>query len=47
VVRERLEQAQQHYKADYDRKHRLVEFTVRDSVWLRLLHRLIASLDIG
>jgi hypothetical protein len=42
-VRECLEQAQQHYKADYDRKHRLVEFTVGDSVWLRLLHRLIVS----
>jgi hypothetical protein len=41
-----LEQAQQHYKLHYDRKHRDVEFQVDDWVWLRLLHRSIASLSV-
>jgi hypothetical protein len=45
-VRERLEQAQQHHKAFYDRKHRQLDFVVSKWAWLRLLHCLIASLDI-
>jgi hypothetical protein len=45
-IRERLEQAQQRYKGFYDRKHREVEFSVGDWVWLRLIHRLLASLDV-
>jgi hypothetical protein len=45
-VRERLEQAQQHYKDFYDRKHRELEFQAGDWVWLRLIHRLAASMDI-
>jgi hypothetical protein len=43
---ERLEQAQQCYKGFYDRKHREVEFVVGDWVWLRLIHRSLASLDV-
>jgi hypothetical protein len=43
-VRDRLEQAQQHYKAVYDRSHRLVQFAPGQWVWLRLLHRPMASL---
>jgi hypothetical protein len=43
---ERLEQAQQCYKGFYDRKHREVEFAVGDWVWLRLIHRSLASLDV-
>jgi len=45
-VRDRLEQAQQHYKAVYDRRHRPVEFSPGQWVWLRLLHRLTASLSV-
>jgi hypothetical protein len=45
-VRDRLEQAQQHYKAVYDRTHRAVEFEPGQWVWLRLLHRPVASLQI-
>jgi hypothetical protein len=45
-ARERLEQAQQHYKDFYDRKHRELEFQAGDWVWLRLIHRLAASIDI-
>jgi hypothetical protein len=44
-VRDRLEQAQQQYKAAYDKHHRAVEFAVGSWVWLRLLHRPVASLD--
>jgi hypothetical protein len=43
---ERLEQSQQQYKRFYDTKHRDVEFVVGQWVWLRLLHRPIASLDV-
>lgn len=45
-VRDRLEQAQQHYKAIYDRRHRPVQFTVGQWVWLRLLHRPAVSLQV-
>jgi hypothetical protein len=45
-VRDRLEQAQQHYKAVYDRKHRPVEFSPGQWVWLRLLHRPAASMQV-
>jgi hypothetical protein len=45
-VRERLEQVQQHHKAFYDRHHRPLEFTVGQWVWLHLLHRPMASLDV-
>jgi hypothetical protein len=45
-IRERLEQSQQQYKSFYDAKHRDVEFVVGQWVWLRLLHRPIASLDV-
>jgi hypothetical protein len=43
-IKERLELAQQHYKAYYDRTHRDAEFQVGQWVWLRLLHRPVASL---
>jgi hypothetical protein len=43
-VCDRLEQAQQLYKEAYDKNHRDVTFAVEDWVWLRLLHRPIASL---
>jgi hypothetical protein len=45
-VRDRLEQAQQHYKGVYDRRHRLVKFEPGQWVWLRLLHRLVSSLQV-
>jgi hypothetical protein len=45
-VCDRLEQAQQHYKAAYDRKHQDMEFQEGRWVWLRLLHRLTTSMDI-
>jgi hypothetical protein len=45
-IRERLEQAQQCYKGFYDHKHCEVEFAVGDWVWLRLIHRPLASLDM-
>jgi hypothetical protein len=44
--RDWLEHAQQHYKAQYDTKHREVVFQEGDWVWLRLLHRPVASMDI-
>uniref|UniRef100_A0A0A9CM28 Integrase catalytic domain-containing protein n=1 Tax=Arundo donax TaxID=35708 RepID=A0A0A9CM28_ARUDO len=44
-IRDRLEQAQQYAKCQYDRKHREVTFSVGQWVWVRLLHRPIASLD--
>uniref|UniRef100_A0A0A9G4J8 Integrase catalytic domain-containing protein n=1 Tax=Arundo donax TaxID=35708 RepID=A0A0A9G4J8_ARUDO len=43
-IRERLEQAQQHYKSVYDRSHRELEFLLGQWVWLRLLHRAMASM---
>jgi hypothetical protein len=57
-VRDRLEQAQQHYKVVYDRRHRPVVFTPGHRhrpvvftpsqwVWLRLLHRPVASLNLS
>lgn len=45
-VRDRLEQAQQFAKAQYDKKHRELEFQVGDWGLLRLLHRPLASLDV-
>jgi hypothetical protein len=45
-VRDRLEQAQQHYKSIYDRKHMPVEFSPGQWVWLRLLHHPVASLQV-
>jgi hypothetical protein len=45
-VRERLEQAQQQYKHFYDRRYREISFDVGQWVWLRLLHRPLALLDI-
>jgi hypothetical protein len=45
-VMDSLEQAQQYRKLHYDRKHREVEFIVGPWVWLRLLHRPIASLQV-
>jgi hypothetical protein len=45
-IRERLEQAQQHYKMYYDRGHRELEFEEGQWVWLHLLHRQVASLDV-
>jgi hypothetical protein len=50
-IRERLEQAQTYYKLYYDKKHRVVEFQEGELqegkwVWLRLLHRPVASLHI-
>jgi hypothetical protein len=45
-IRDHLEQAQQHYKSYYDKKHRDLQFLVHDWVWLHLLNRPVASLDI-
>jgi hypothetical protein len=45
-VRERLEQAQNHYKLQYDRNHWELEFNPGDWDWLRLLHRPVASLIV-
>jgi hypothetical protein len=45
-VRERLEQAQNHYKLQYVRNHRELEFHPGDWVWLRLLHCPVASLRV-
>ncbi|BAF14549.1 Os04g0389000, partial [Oryza sativa Japonica Group] len=45
-IRDRLEQAQQTHKSAYDGKHRALEFSVGDWLWLRLLHRPIASLGV-
>jgi hypothetical protein len=41
-----LEQAQQYYKLHYDRKHREVEFQVGQLVWLGLISRPLASLEV-
>jgi hypothetical protein len=46
-IRERLVQARHHYKAFYDRNHREVEFEVGQWMWLRLIHRPIASLNVA
>jgi hypothetical protein len=43
-IHEWLDQAQQHYKLFYDKKHQELEFEVGQWVWVRLLHRPIASL---
>jgi len=43
-VRDRLQQAQQYAKKHYDANHRLLEFSVRDWVWLRVLNRPSQSL---
>jgi hypothetical protein len=45
-VRDRLEQAQQRYKAVYDRRHHPVQYAPGQWVWLRLLHRPVASLNV-
>jgi hypothetical protein len=45
-IRECLEQAQQYYKHHYDCKHWASKFAAGDWVWLQLLHRPMASLDI-
>jgi hypothetical protein len=45
-IHKRLEQAQQRYKGAYDKDHRDVQFQVGQWVWLRLLHRPVASLDV-
>ena len=45
-VRDRLEQAQQHYNAVYDHRHRQVSFVPGQWVWLHLLHRPVASLNV-
>jgi len=44
-IKDRLEQAQQQAKSQYDKTHRHVEFQVGDWVLLRLLHRPTASLN--
>jgi hypothetical protein len=45
-IRELPHQAQQHYKAVYDGMHREVSFQPGQWVWLRLVHRPMASLDV-
>jgi hypothetical protein len=45
-IHDRLEQAQQHDKSYYDKKHQDLQFSVLNWVWLRLLNRPVASLDI-
>jgi len=45
-VRDRLEQAQQQHKVAYDRRHRELQFSPGEWVWLRLLHRPVASLQV-
>ena len=44
-IKDRLEQAQQQAKSQYDKTHRHVEFQVGDWVLWRLLHRPTASLN--
>jgi hypothetical protein len=46
-AREWLEHAQHHYKLQYDRKHRDLQFIKEDWVWLHLLHRPVASLKLA
>jgi hypothetical protein len=43
-IQERLELAQQRYKAYYDYNQCDAEYQVKEWVWLRLLHRPVASL---
>ena len=45
-IRDRLEQAQQYSKQQYDKKHRELSFEVGQWVWLRLLHCPMASLNV-
>ena len=45
-IRDRLEQARQYSKQQYDKKHRELSFEVGQWVWLRLLHRPMASLNV-
>jgi hypothetical protein len=45
-TKERLEHTHQYYKLHYDRKHREVEFQVGQWVWLRLISRSLASLEV-
>ncbi|WVZ49241.1 hypothetical protein U9M48_000615 [Paspalum notatum var. saurae] len=45
-IRDRLEQAQQYQKNQHDCRHREVVFSPGQWVWLRLLHRPAASLDV-
>jgi hypothetical protein len=45
-VRDCLVQAQQQYKAAYDKNHRPLTFEVGDWVWLQLLHWPVASLSV-
>jgi hypothetical protein len=45
-VRGQLKQAQQQYKHFYDCKHRDISFTVGQWVWLRMIHRPLALLDV-
>ncbi|WVZ84215.1 LOW QUALITY PROTEIN: hypothetical protein U9M48_031269 [Paspalum notatum var. saurae] len=45
-ILDRLEQVQQYQKAQHDRRHREVSFTLGQWVWLWLLHRPAASLDV-
>ena len=45
-VRDRLEQAQQYSKQQYDKKHRELSFEVGQWVWLRLLNRPLSSLNV-
>jgi hypothetical protein len=46
-AREQMEQAQNHYKPQYNHKHQELEFRTSDWVWLRLLHRPIGSLNVA
>jgi hypothetical protein len=46
-VHEQLEQAQNHYKLQYDRNHRVLEFNPGNWVKLWLLHRPIGSLNVA
>jgi hypothetical protein len=45
-IKDRLEHAQQYYKLYYDRKHHEVEFQVGQWVWLGLINRSLASLEV-
>jgi hypothetical protein len=45
-ISEWLVQAQQQYKLHYDCHHRELEFELGQWVWLRLLNRPLASLDV-
>ncbi|KAJ1264897.1 hypothetical protein BS78_08G037100 [Paspalum vaginatum] len=45
-IHDRLEQAQQYHKAQYDRRHRDAIFSLGQWVWLCLIHRPTTSLDV-